>query len=292
MPETPGATLEGESTSTERRPIVMDKELEVYRSVLETPKEFKNGFTWVAVAGAFFCGLLMMPGAIYLSLITGGGIAAAWVTLIIFSEVSRRAMRTLSQQELVILLVVAGAMAGGGPIAQLIWRQYFIQSDAVRDVGLLGKFPSWFAPQPTSDAIVQRPLLHSAWIVPILLIMFMSVIGSIKSYTLGYFFFRVTSDVERLPFPFAGINAQGSMALAESGERKTTWQWKVFSLGAMIGIAFGAIQIGVPLITGSLLTKPIQIIPLPWYDSTTLTQSFLPATPTGLVIDLGLIIVG
>src|SRR5206468_12880705 len=92
------------------REIVLDKELEAYRSVIEEPTEFKEGFTWIAVAGAFFCGLLMMPGAIYLSLITGGGIAAAWVTLIIFSEVSRRAMRTLSRQELVILLMVAGAM--------------------------------------------------------------------------------------------------------------------------------------------------------------------------------------
>ena len=275
-----------------KKPVVLDKELEIYRSVLETPTEFKNGFTWVAVAGAFFCGLLMMPGAIYLSLMTGGGIAAAWVTLIIFSEVSRRAMRTLSQQELVILLTVAGAMAVGGPFAQLVWRQYFIQSDAVRDIGLLGKFPSWYAPQPTSDAIMQRNLFHSAWFVPILLILFMTIIGRLTSYTLGYFFFRVTSDVERLPFPFASVSAQGAMALAESGERKTTWKWRVFSLGAVLGIAFGVVQIGVPLISGALLAKPVQLIPLPWYDTTTLTQSILPATPTGLVIDLGLLIVG
>ena len=39
--------------------IVLDPELEIYRSVLETPTEFNNGFTWVAVAGAFFCGLLL-----------------------------------------------------------------------------------------------------------------------------------------------------------------------------------------------------------------------------------------
>ena len=278
--------------SEDKRPVVLDKELEIYRSVLETPTEFKNGFTWVAVAGAFFCGLLMMPASIYLSLMTGGGIAAAWVTLIIFSEVSRRAMRTLSQQELVILLSVAGAMAVGGPFAQLIWRQFFIQSDAVRDIGLLGKFPSWYTPQPMSDAIQHRNLFHRDWLVPILMIFFMTIIGRVKSYTLGYFFFRVTSDVERLPFPFAAIGAQGAMALAESGERKTTWKWRVFSLGAVIGIAFGVIQIGVPLITGSLLAKPIQIIPLPWYDMTTLTQGLLPATPTGLCIDLGLIITG
>jgi hypothetical protein len=269
-----------------------DKDLEVYRSLIEAPKEFKNGFTWVTIAGAFFCGLLMMPGAIYLSLITGGGLAAAWVTLIIFSEISRRAMRAMSQQELVILLVVAGAMAGGGPMAQLIWRQYFIQSDAVRDIGLLGQFPAWFAPPATSDGIIDRALWNHAWLVPILLVFFMSVIGRIKSYTLGYFFFRITSDVERLPFPLAGVHAQGSMALAESGERKTTWKWRMFSFGAMLGLGFAAIQIGVPLLTGAFLAKPIQLISLPWFDATRMTEALLPATPTGVVIDLGLVIVG
>ncbi len=278
--------------SDDRKPIVADRELDLYRSMIETPTEFKNGFTWVAVAGALFCGLLMMPGAIYLGLMTGGGLAAAWVTLIIFSEISRRAMRTLSKQELVILLMVAGAMAGGGPIAALVWRQYFVQCDAIRDIGLLGKFPSWFAPQPGSAAITDRALWDHAWLVPITLVFFMSVIGRINSYTLGYFFFRITSDVERLPFPFAGVSAQGSMALAESGERKTTWKWRMFSLGAMLGIVFAVVQIGIPLVTGALLAKPVQLIPLPWYDATRLTQSLLPATPTGIVIDLGLIVVG
>ena len=276
----------------DRKPGIGDRDLELYRSVVQPPSAFKNGFTWVTVAGALFCGLLMMPGAIYLGLMTGGGLAAAWVTLIIFSEISRRAMRTLSQQELVILLVVAGAMAGGGPMAALVWRQYFVQSDAVRDIGLLGKFPAWFAPPPGSEAITDRLLWHPAWLVPILLILFMSVMGRVQSYTLGYFFFRITSDFERLPFPLAGVNAQGSMALAESGERKSTWKWRMFSLGAMLGIAFAIVQIGVPLVTGALLAKPVQLIPLPWYDSTRLTETLLPATPTGIALDLGLIVVG
>lgn len=275
-----------------KKSSIMERELEVYRSILTPPTEYKNGFTWVAVAGAFFCGLLMMPGTIYLSLMTGGGIAAAWVTLIIFSEVCRRAMRTLSQQELVILLVVAGGLAAGGPFAQMVWRQYFIQSDAVRDIGLLGKFPSWWAPQPGSDAILQRNLWDRAWLIPAMLVLFMTIIGRFKSYTLGYIFFRLTSDIERLPFPMASVAATGSMALSESGEKKATWKWKVFSLGAVMGIIFGILQIGVPLVTGSMFTKPLRIIPLPWYDMTTMTQSLLPATPTGMVVDLGLVITG
>lgn len=273
-------------------PSVRDKELEIYRSLLETPKEFKNGFTWTTVAGALFCGLLIMPGTIYLSLITGGGINATWVTLIIFSEVSRRALKVLSTQELVVLLSVAAAMSAGGPFANFIYRQYFVTSDAVRDAGMFGQFPSWWAPQPGSEAILQRQLMHQDWLIPIVIALFMAVINAVKSYTIGYFFFRLCSDVERLPFPLAPIGAQGAMALAESNERKTTWKWRVFSIGAMIGLAFAVVQIGIPLVTGALLAKPIQIIPLPWYDTTTLTEGFLPATPTGIVIDLGILITG
>jgi hypothetical protein len=269
-----------------------DKELELYRSLLDEPTEFKNGFTWVTVAGAFFCGLLMMPGTIYLSLITGGGIAASWVTLIIFSEVTRRAMKSLSRQELVVLLSVAGVMSTGGPVADLIWRQYLIRSDAVRDMGLLGQFPSWYAPQPGSEALLARNLFHVDWLMPIVLMIFLSVIGTLRSFTLGYFFFRVTSDIERLPFPFATVGAQGAMALAEAGEKKATWKWKVFSLGAFMGLGFALVQIGIPLLTGAFLTKPVMLIPLPWYDMTTLTESVLPATPFGMVIDLGLVLTG
>ena len=269
-----------------------DSELEIYRSLLKSPTEFKNGFTWTAVAGALFCGLLMMPGSIYLSLITGGAINASWVTLIIFSEVSRRALKTLSTQELVVLLYVAGAMATGGPIADLIFRQYFINSDAVKDIGLYDKFPTWWAPHPSSLAIMERNLFHVEWLMPIMLIVFLAIINSVKSYTIGYFFFRLCSDVEKLPFPFAPIQAQGAMALAESGERKQTWKWRAFSIGAIIGLLFAILQIGIPLVSGALLAKPIQIIPLPWYDSTTATQGFLPATPTGIVFDLGLVLVG
>ncbi len=275
-----------------RNRVSGDKELDLYRSLLEEPTEFKNGFTWVSVAGAFFCGLLMMPGTIYLSLITGGGIAASWVTLIIFSEVTRRAMKSLSRQELVVLLSVAGAMSTGGPIADLIWRQYLIRSDAVRDMGLLGQFPSWYAPQPGSEALLTRNLFHVDWLMPIALMVFLSVIGTLRSFTLGYFFFRITSDIERLPFPFATVGAQGAMALAEAGEKKATWKWKVFSLGAFLGLGFAAVQLGIPLLTGAFLTKPVMLIPLPWYDMTTLTESILPATPFGMVIDLGLVLTG
>jgi len=296
-----------------------DAELAQYRDLLETPTEFRNGFGWTTVCGVLFCGLVMIPGSIYLTLMTGGSMASAatWVTLILFSEVARRALRTLSKQELVVLLHAAGGVIGGGFVfGDFVYRAYLVSSDAVRDAGMRDAFPGWFAPRPDSPAILERNLFHADWRVPITLLAVLMVIGLVNKYTLGYFFFRLTSDVERLPFPMAPIQAQGAMALAEAdsskapggaaagdagriaffrsrqGERKTSERWRLFSLGIVLGLAFGIIQVGVPAVTGLLLDKPIFLIPQPFLDTTTLTESILPATPTGMVIDLGIIILG
>lgn len=298
-----------------------DQEYEDFRTMLAMPTEFKSGFGWSTIAGLLFCGVVMIPGSIYLGLMTGGqlGPAAAWVTVILFMEISRRAMKPLNQQQLVILLhaahvmMVGSMLFPGGPLAQLVFRSYLVGSDAVRDAGLLGAFPAWFAPAHDSEAILSRDLFHADWFIPILLMLFTLVVGLAKRYSLGYLFFRVTSDVEGLPFPLAPVQAQGAMALAESEESSTSEdlahnveteditrpadelkgkRWRIFSLGAYIGIAFGIVQIGVPAITSLFLAKPVFLIPQPFWDTTTLTEGFLAAAPTGLAIDAGLFITG
>ncbi len=300
----------------------LDTDLERYRTLLETPTEFKDGFNWTTVVGIVFCGLVMLPGSIYLGLMTGGsmGAAATWVTVILFSEIARRALKTMSKQELVVLLyaaniMIAGiAMFPGGPFGQFIYRAYLVSSDAARDAGMSEGFPSWFVPQPSSPAILERNLLHSDWMVPIGIALFVMVLGLISRYTFGYLLFRLTSDIERLPFPLAPISAQGAMALAETDEvqeeKKTSvatslaaWgkgatakrgsdRWRLFSLGVTIGLAFGFLQVGVPALTALFLAKPVFLIPQPFVDTTTLTETFLPATPTGVALDLGVILMG
>jgi len=280
--------------------LAIDEELALYRDLVEVPDTYENGFTWKSVVGALFCGLLMFPGAIYLGLLSGMGMnaAATWVTVIVFSEISRRALKAMTKQEMVILLMVAGAMIGGsavvpgGPFGHLIWRQYLVQSDAVKDAGLYGQFPSWFAPSPDSEAITGRTFLHSDWAVPIALMLFMTVIGFIKTWTLGYGLFRLTSDIEKLPFPMAPVGAQGCTALAEGEKGEKSWRWTAFSIGTVLGLAFGVIHVGVPAVSSAFLEKPIMIIPIPWFDLTPVTQAVLPATATGIIIDLGLIMLG
>jgi hypothetical protein len=282
-------------------------------ALIEPPREFRDGFGWTTLIGILFCGLVMMPGGIYLGLMTGAGIgsAASWVTVILFMEIARRAMKPLPRQNLIVLLHAANVMVTGnllfpgGPFGQLVFRAYLVTSEAVRDSGMLGAFPSWFAPPPDSPAILERDLLHPDWRVPIVVLLFVSVVFVVQRYTLGYFFFRLTSDVERLPYPLAPVSALGATALAEADEtsektsaleqhepKQKSERWRVFSLGAALGLAFGAVMVGVPTVTGLFLAEPIYLVPQPFVDTTTLTEGILPATPTGATLDLGVVLLG
>jgi len=279
-----------------------DRELEQYRALMETPDKFEEGFSARSIIGAFFIGLIMMPGAIYLGLLAGQslGPAAEWVTIILFTEAARRSLTVLRKQEVYILYYIAGSltsMAGGlalsgGPFAGLIWNQYLRQSEAARGFGIESQIPDWVVPPVGDPALIERTFFSSAWLIPIVLLLVGVVLGKMNWFGLGYVLFRVTSDLERLPFPMAPIAAQGSIALAEVTQKAEGWRWHLFSTGAVIGLAYGLVYVGIPSFTGSFLTRPLTLIPIPWYDMTLKTERLFPAVPTGITTDLGAIIWG
>ena len=271
-----------------------DKELQEYRDLLETPEHFEEGFDWKAVVGAIFIGFLMMPGSMYLQLVIGTGIgpAARWVTIILFAELAKRSYSELKQQEIFLLYYMAGA-ALSTPFQGLLWNQYLVQSDAARMLGVTEFIPAWVAPSPESDSLVERTFFHRDWMIPILLLIGTQIIQRIDQFGLGYALFRITSDVEKLPFPMAPVAALGTMALAESTEdKKKSWKWRVFSIGGVIGLAFGAIYVLLPTVSGLILMEPIRLIPIPWVELTGHTEGVLPAVATGIQLDLGLVFIG
>ncbi len=271
-----------------------DKELKEYRDLLKTPDHFEEGFNWKTIVGSIFIGFLMMPGSMYLQLVIGTGIgpAARWVTIILFAEIAKRAYSDLKQQEIFLLYYMAGA-AMASPFQGLLWNQYLVQSDAAQMLGLTEFIPSWIAPQPESIAILERTFFHQDWLIPILLLVGSQIIQRVDQFGLGYALFRITSDVEKLPFPMAPVGALGTIALAESKEeRHKSWKWRVFSIGGVIGLAFGAVYILLPAVSGLIFTEPIRLIPIPWIELTRHTEGILPAVATGLQLDLGLIFLG
>ena len=244
---------------------------------------------------AFFVGLLMVPAQMYLQLVAGMslGQATEWVTVILYVEVARRAFRRLKRPEIFVLFYMCGAVvAGSSGIGQgLLWQQFAVQSEQLRAMGISEYIPSWYAPS-NPDVLAQRSFLMAPWAVPLLLMVFNLFMGRLNNFGLGYVMFRLTSDVERLPFPMAPVGAMGMTALADASDEKETWRWRTFCFGAVIGMMFGFIYLGIPTVSGALFAGSLSILPIPFLDLTSYTDSFLPAMPVLISFDLQMVVMG
>jgi hypothetical protein len=264
--------------------------------------QFEDGFSWKVVAGAFFVGLIMMPGAIYLGLVAGAslGQAAQWVTIVLFSEVARRSFMPLKRQEIYCIYYMAGALAGsgfgslpgisGGPFGNWIGLQYLMQSPAMSNVA--PHLPGWIAPHPGSNAYIHRSFVDTAWLIPACILMMGQVLDRMKWMGLGYMLFRITSDVERLPFPMASIAASGATALSEANSKEESWRWRIFSVGSIVGLLWGFFYLAIPIFTGAIMAKPVSLIPIPFIDLVPATERSLPTSLVGYNADLGVLMMG
>ena len=278
-------------------PVRYDKEIERFRNLMLPPGTFEEGFRWSSLVGALFIALLMVPGAMYMQLVAGFGVgpAAQWVTVILFIEVARRAHKHLRRPELFILFYMAGAVMAT-PFAGLLWSQFYVQSQPAYAAGVADKIPLWFAPRD-QEILDQRSFMMWKWMPAVGLVVFGTFVGRLNNTILGYGLFRVASDIEKLPFPMAPIGAQGIMALAEQSEEEKErgeqpWRWRIFSIGGMLGLAFGVLYIGLPTISGALLKRPIMLLPIPFSDFTKKTQDFLPAVAVGINWNLSHLVLG
>lgn len=270
---------------------------------------YEDGFSSRTVVGALFVALVMMPGSIYMSLVAGQslGAAAEWVTIILFAELARRSFAKLKRQEVFVLFYVASGIAAvsGGPFAGAIWNQYLLQAPETST--LASQIPDWVVPPVTSPAIQNRNLAHPDWwysasrgfLAPATLVALGWILGRMGFFGLGYIVFRLTSDMERLPFPLAPIAAEGATALAESteresdgGRRRRSWRWNVFSVGASLGIVFACLYVLLPVASGLFLSKPIMLFPIPFVDFTANVEHLLPGSLISLSFDAGLFLAG
>jgi len=268
-----------------------DLELKQFRDLMPPPASWVDGFGVKAMIGGLFVGLIMTPASMYMHLVVGQdiGSAAQWVTVILFIEVARRAFTTLARPEIYVLYYMAGAalVTNSG----ILWNQFLVQSESLRQFGISDLIPAWVAPQ-SPDVLGQRSLFHPAWLAPIGLVILGQFLQRFDNFGLGYVMYRITSDVEKLPFPMAPVGAMGVTALADASGGQETWRWRVFSFGAMLGLAFGAVYAALPSISQAFVGETIAVFPIPFKDLTTNIEDFLPAVPFMVSFNLGLMITG
>lgn len=268
-----------------------DKEFKEFRDLMTRPDEFEEGFGWRTVIMAVFVGLLMTPAQMYMQLVAGVemGSAAQWVTVILYVEVARRAFTTMKRAEIFVLFYMCGAViqSGGG----LLWNQFLVQSEEIQKMGITEYIPEWFAPSsPTT--LAERTFLIKAWFVPLGLMILTMFITRLDHFGLGYVMFRLTADVEQLPFPMAPVGAMGMTALADASSQKDTWRWRTFSIGGVAGIAFGFIYLFIPNVTSVIFSESLRILPLPFVDFTPDVEHLIPAMPMMISFDLTFVVMG
>jgi len=271
-----------------------DKELREYRELMARPETFEEGFGWRTVVMALFVGLLMTPAQLYMQLVAGQemGLAAQWVTVILYVEVARRALTRLKRPEIFVLFYMCGAVIHAGTgTGNLLWHQFLAQSEEMRKMGIVEHIPTWFAPHD-GDVLAQRSFLLGPWLAPIGLMLLTLFITRVDQFGLGYIMFRLTSDVEDLPFPMAPVGAMGMTALADASAKKDTWRWRAFSVGGVAGAAFGAVYHALPNVTSAVFAEGVNILPRPFVDMTTYTEGPLPAVPVLLSFDLTFVVIG
>src|SRR5947207_7581553 len=271
-----------------------DAELKQFRDLMPPPDRWDEGFGLKAMIGGLFVGLIMTPASLYMQLVVGADIgpAAQWVTVILFIEVARGSFMVLKRPEIFVLYYMAGAcLVSTGPGRGLLWQQFMVHSESFRQAGLADKIPNWIAPS-SPEVLGLRSFFHPSWYVPIGLIALGQFLARVDNFGLGYVLYRITSDVEKLPFPMAPVGAQGVTALADASGGQETWRWRVFSFGAVLGMAFAAVYLALPAISGAFLPEPISIIAFPFKDLTSYIEDFLPAVPIIIAFDIGLLISG
>jgi len=276
-----------------------DKELEEFRNLMTPPEEFEDGFRVSSLIGALFIALMMVPGGIYMQLVAGIGVgpAAQWVTVVLFIEVARRAHKNLKRPEVFVLFYMASAIMAQ-PFQTLLFRQFFVQSQGATAMGVAEMLPKWYAPS-SPEILAQRNFFMVDWLPAVGLVLFGTIMSRINTTFMSFGLFKLASDIEKLPFPMAPVGAQGIMALVEQQAEESTgktqagsWRWRVFSVGGVLGMAFGSIYMALPTITSALFGKPILIMPIPFVDWTAKTSSFLPAVATGMTLDMSRFVVG
>ncbi|MBN1675582.1 MAG: peptide transporter [Kiritimatiellae bacterium] len=269
-----------------------DKELKEFRDLMPRPDHFESGLGWGTFLMALFVGLLMAPAQLYMHLVAGVGMsdAAKWVTVILYVEVARRAFKELKRPEIFILFYMCGAVVHATG-ENLLMRQFIVQSESLRKMGLIQYIPEWYAPKDP-QVLAQRTFWIRPWAVPLILLVVTRFVAMLDHFGLGYVMYRLAADVEDLPFPMAPVGAMGMTALADASSQKETWRWRVFSMGGVAGVAFGFVYLAIPNITSAIFTEPIRILPIPFVDLTSYTEGFLPAMPMMISFNLAFLFQG
>jgi len=238
---------------------------------------YEPGLTWRSVLGIVFSSAALLPVAMYLQLVSGTVAAPFMVyfTLILFSEFSRIFGSPLTKQELFIIYKLSG-IAATALIGQ-VYRAYFVTSPItwsfkIDSTPIPKLIPSWWAPPPGSEAYRLRTIFHPDYFYPILYANLFTIFSFIMDFALTMILAPLYLRIERLPFPMALVEAEMCITLAE----RRPDRFRVFIVSSLGGMLYAFFVHFVSTALG------FSLVPLPFWDLTSLTESYMPGALIGI----------
>lgn len=212
--------------------------------------------------------------------------SVAWATLILSIELTRLSGKPLSKSEACVIYLVCSVLGLVWYPLQWIYQIYFRNSPIARGFKISNLVPDFYSP---IDPIVfeSRTFFDNSWLLPIvvgLLFIFLMIITDIS---LGMLAYHIIVRGEKLPFPLQHAETEGIITLTT----RETSRLRIYAISAFIGLIYGFIAYGIPLITQGL-GIPTTIIQTPWIDLNTFVHLVLPGASFGLSTDLIILSLG
>ena len=274
----------------------MNQDSQVGSSSQAEVGELKSGFTWRSALAIVFSSVVLLPVVMYVYLVSGQVLAGAavYITVLLFTETTRMFGTPLKKQEVFIIYSLVGGAAYNITFLELIYRSYFLHSpianafiDPFTKLPLPQVIPSWWAPSLGSSAYLHRSLIASDWTMSIAISIVYAFFWICEEIALSFIMTNLYVEEEKLPFPFAQIDAAAITTLSERDPARL----HLFALSALINIIYSALLYGIPIIAG-IFAVQLVVLPIPWVDLNFLMERILPGSSFGIATDLLMLTAG
>jgi len=255
----------------------------------EAEPKYRNGLTMRSFMAILYSSVFLMPAVIFTTLTSGisvGGNVSFIVTLLAI-QIAAIMRSSLTKQELFIIWGCSAVAATDILFLDLLQKLYFRSISSVTwqflspatGLPLPLAIPNWFAPSPDSPVLLLRTFLHPDWLLPVVVTILSWVLtGKVIDLALGFLFFKLYAEEEKLPFPMQEVTAQMLLTLPE----KETGKKRVLTVAALIGLVYNLILYAAPFTTSFKLVP----IPIPWIDLNNALEPILPGASFGIATDL------
>jgi len=249
-------------------------------------EEWKSGLTWRVILAIIYGAVVLMPVEIWGSLMIGTIPRLTWAVVIFFYWLSLLYGKPLTKQEILVMFAAVGTAIYAGVglnFSGMFYRVWFSNSPIAYAYGLNKYLPSWYVP---ANELIRtqalRTFLHPSWLPVFAVSALFWILNVIIGLSLGFFFYQLFVEVEKLPFPMARVSVE---VITELEEREPM-RMRIFIVFALLGFIYSLIAYGVPVLSQAIVGYQITLIPYPWLDMTATFQESLPGSMIGLDTNL------